>query len=128
MTIPTWVYRPLTPYEQCVMRSIRRIAIIFAILIGLVATMSGCATRPGWGVVNNTGYRVVVTQDGKIAAHLQPGQTVELISTAWREPSLVNVVAYDAFTNYVGVNTYTFSRFAPYNWQVDHVFKPEGAR
>lgn len=95
-------------------------------LLSLVLLATGCATYPGWAVVNNTGYTVVVTQDGKVAADLRPGQTVTLRS-GWAEASLVSVIAYDG-SSYVGANTYTFSRFAPYNWQVDHVFKPEGAR
>lgn len=119
----TWIYRPLTSAEEATMRNVKRIALILAIMLAL----SGCATAPGWGVVNNTGYNVVVTQDGKIAAHLKPGQTVELLSLSWREPSLVSVLAYDASTNYVGVNTYTFSRYRAYNWQVDHIFQPQGA-
>jgi hypothetical protein len=126
MTISRYVYRPLTWGEQVRMTSIKRAAVWIGLLLGLLL-ISGCATSPGWGVVNNTGYRLTVVQDGKIAAELIPGQTTYL-RASWREASLVSVLAYDTRTNYIGANTYTFSQFAPYNWQVDHVFVPEGAR
>lgn len=127
MKIPPWVNRPLTISEQSKMRSFKRTAFIVAVVVGLTM-LSGCTTAPGWGIVNNTGYNVNVVQDGKVKASLAPGQAIELVSKAWRDPSLVSVVAYDSATNYVGANSYTFSRYTYYNWQVDHVFKPEGAR
>jgi hypothetical protein len=44
------------------------------------------------------------------------------------EASLVSVTAYNTGSDYRGADSYTFSRFAPYNWQINHVHKQEDIR
>ena len=109
----------------------------FIALAALV--VSGCTTvvtptgekttyiNSNWGVINNTGYDLDVIQDGAKIVRLGPGQTITLPPAFWREASLVSVAAY-SHGHYIGANNYTFSRYTVYNWQVDHVFKPEGQR
>ena len=81
-----------------------------------------------FGVVNNTGYDLDVFQDGVKVVRLSPGQTVNLPPAFFREASMVSVSGY-LNGLYMGANSYTYSRLAPsYNWQVDYVTSPGGAR
>jgi len=111
---------------------------LIALLSGL-SLLSACTTvvtptgekttfiNSNWGVVNNTGFDLDVIQDGAKIARLSPGQSIPLPPVCWKEASLVSVSAYSD-GRYMGANTYTFSKWTIYNWQVDHVFAPEGAR
>ena len=115
----------------------KRTLMMVAAALALLA--AGCTTvvtptgrsvwylNSNWGVINNTYYELDVFQDGAHIAKLQPGQSVTLPPIMWREASLVSVSAYSG-GRYVGANSYTFSIYTVYNWQVDHVFSPEGAR
>lgn len=105
------------------MKNIKTAMACVALFLGL----GGCATCPGWGIVNNTGYTITVTQDGAKIADLRPGQTVVLRPRSWGEASLVSVSAFRD-GRYMGANSYTYSRYTPYNWQIDHVFTPEGSQ
>lgn len=135
MTIPSYIYRELTLSERGRMLSAKRTLGLVAVILALVC--SGCTTvvtpagdkstylNSNWGIVNNTGYDLDVFQDGAKIASLTPGQVLTLPPATWREASLVSVSAY-AFGQYVGANSYTFSRYTVYNWQIDHVHHPGG--
>lgn len=111
------------------------------ISIGLLALVlvTGCTTvvtpagekstyiNSNWGIINNTAYDLDVIQDGAKIAKLTPGQSMTLPPAFWREASLVSVAARSQ-GHYVGANSYTFSRYTVYNWQIDYVIKPEGTR
>lgn len=112
---------------------------ICAFISALSLAFTGCTTvvtpagdkttyaNSPWGIVNNTGYDLDVVQDGAKIGRLATGQSIMLPSLVWRESSLVSVSAYSD-GKYMGASSYTFSRYTVYNWQIDCVTAPEGAR
>lgn len=107
------------------MRTIKRNAFWIGLLLWLSGMCGGCVSTPPWQLVNNTGYDVKVVQDGKDLATMHTGQAIK-VPGVWLGVSHISVLAYDN-GRYIGANSYTFGQ-AAYNWQVDHVFLPEGAR
>lgn len=125
MRIHPIIYREFTMREHAILHRVKLLACCLGICLGLC----GCQTimRPGWGIMNNTGHDLVVYQDAKLIAKMPPGTVINLgyPMFLYREFSLVNVAAYDSYGGYRGGNSYTFSKFAPYNWQIDHVYRQE---
>jgi len=111
----------------------------YALIAALGLLLTGCTTvvtpagektsyiNSPWGIVNNTGYDLDVVQDGAKIGRLTTGQALMLPPLGWRESSLVSVSAFSG-GKYMGASSYTFSRYTVYNWQIDHVTAPEGAR
>lgn len=75
-----------------------------------------------WGIVNNTVYELDIFQDGVKIARIVPGQVLAIGRPMWKDSSLVSVSAYSG-DYYVGANSYTFSIYTAYNWQIDSVQK-----
>ena len=109
------------------------LGLALALCAGCTTVVTPCGEKTTyinspWGVVNNTTYELDVFQDGAKIARLTPGQAIMIPPVGWREASMVSVSAYEK-GHYMGANSYTFSRFAPaYNWQIDQVNAPGGAR
>ena len=79
--------------------------------------------------MNNTGYVLVVYQDGELRAKMPPGSAVAIKHRyLLREFSSISVAAYDESGTYQGAESYTFSKFVPYNWQLDHIHRQEFTR
>jgi hypothetical protein len=76
-------------------------------------------------VVNNTGFRLDVSQDGLPVTTLETGQSISL-TPHWLVPkALVVVIAHDAQGNYAGTDNYTFLSSTAEVWQVDSVRRPQ---
>jgi hypothetical protein len=99
---------------------------LYACLVAILV-LTGCQFPNRWGVVNNTRYTLVVTQDGAPCAKLAPGKTVALPQTFGRTDSMVGVTAYDGEI-YIGADTYIFSYYRTYLWQIDRVERQGGYR
>ena len=107
---------------------INRLACAIVIAIGLCGCKS-LTVYHGWGIVNNTDHILVVYQDGEMIAKMPPGTVTRLVQPVFAgEASLVSVSAYNGESDYRGADSYTFSKFAPYNWQINHVHKQEDTR
>jgi len=104
--------------------------VLLALVVGCTTIVTPQGERvsyfipSGQGVINNTGYNLDVFQDCVKLARLMPGQVLQLPPKF--HPSLVSVSAYDIDGGYHGANSYTF--YGTYNWQIDHVQRPEGNR
>lgn len=116
------IYRKLTLREQSVLHRVKCLACFVGIALGLC----GCSSvqiSPGWAIMNNTGFILMVYQDGKLAHKLPPGTVTRITHSLflYNDYCLVNVAAYDSGGGYHGAKSYTFCKFAPYNWQINNV-------
>jgi len=123
MQLNHYIYRELTMKERGIIHRIK----VLACFIGIALGLCGCSSLTiyhGWGIVNNTDFILIVHQDGKLVGKMPPGTTFRLEQHICSgEFSLVTVAAYNTGSDFRGADSYTFSKFAPYNWQIDHIHK-----
>jgi hypothetical protein len=75
-------------------------------------------------VVNNTGYALDVSVDGKPLTTLQTGQTIGLPFT-WLVPDQQVVVVAHDHGQYIGCSTMEFHASRAYTWQINSVDRPQ---
>jgi hypothetical protein len=122
-----YIYRQLTTHEQSRLHRFKRLACFLAIALGLCGCATPVKVSPGWSIMNNTGYILVAYQDGEMMAKMPPGTAIVLKRNLFslKEFSSVNLAAYSEDGSYQGANSYLFSKFAPYNWQINNVHRQE---
>lgn len=84
--------------------------------------------RSQYTIVNNSGYRLKIHQDGKYVGEAQVGQVVPVKGTLLWQKTVVTVTGYDAQGNYVGSDSWIYEFGTPEAWTVHRLNKPREPR
>ena len=81
-----------------------------------------------YSLVNNSGYRIDVHQDGKYIGVAQPGQVVPIRGALLWSKTVVTVTGYASDGSYVGSNSWIYEFGTPEAWTVHQLNKPRQPR
>lgn len=77
-----------------------------------------------YSLVNNSGYRLDVYQDGKYVGVAQIGQVVPIKGALLWSKTVVTVTGYDSEGSYVGSDSWIYEFGTPEAWTVHRLNKP----
>ena len=76
-------------------------------------------------VINNSGYRLNVYQDGKYVGVAEIGQVVPVKGALLWSKTVVSVTGYASDGSYVGSNSWIYEYGTPEAWTVHNLYKPK---
>ena len=76
-------------------------------------------------VINNSGYRLNVYQDGKYVGVAEVGQVVPVKGALLWSKTVVSVTGYDSDGSYVGSNSWIYEYGTPEAWTVHNLYNPK---
>jgi len=81
-----------------------------------------------YSLVNNSGVKLLVFQDGKYIADAPPGQVVPIKGALLWSKTVVTVTGYNQDGTYVGSDSWIYEFGTPEAWTVHSLNKPKPPR
>lgn len=81
-----------------------------------------------YSLVNNTGYKLRIYQDGKYIGDAQVGEVIPVRGALLWRKTVVTVTGYDAEGSYIGSDSWIYEFGTPEVWTVHKLYQPRGSR